>query len=146
MSAAQTTRTAEKPTEAPEGHRREWAHMALITIGPVIVALLIGGLVLIAMGVNPLTYYSYVAGRGLFSPSGLQATLTYRELLGAEYLCHADTPLGTIRYVRKNQLRENSGDIPQPGDRITLYFSLHDLHLFSGQNQQNLHRENHHHA
>ncbi|MBU9841883.1 ABC transporter ATP-binding protein [Rahnella aceris] len=76
----------------------------------------------------------------------LQATLTYRELLGAEYLCHADTPLGKIRYVRKNQLRENSGDIPQPGDRITLYFSLHDLHLFSGQNQQNLHRENHHHA
>lgn len=76
MSAAQTTRTAEKPTEAPPEHRREWAHMALITIGPVIVALIIGGLVLIAMGVNPLTYYSYVAGRGLLSPSGLQATLT----------------------------------------------------------------------
>ncbi len=77
----------------------------------------------------------------------VQATLTYRELLGAEYLCHADTALGKIRYVRKNQLRENSGDIPQPGDRITLYFSLHDLHLFSGQNQLNLkhsHRENHH--
>ncbi len=76
----------------------------------------------------------------------LQATLTYRELLGAEYLCHADTAIGEIRYVRKNLLRENSGNIPQPGDRITLHFSLHDLHLFSGQNQQNLHRENHHYA
>src|SRR5471030_40977 len=79
----------------------------------------------------------------------LQATLTYRELLGAEYLCHADTALGRIRYVRKNQPRENSVDIPQPGDRITLHFSLYDLHLFSGQNQLNLqhsHRENHPHA
>jgi len=77
----------------------------------------------------------------------LQATLTYRELLGAEYLCHADSALGKIRYVRKNQLRENIGDIPQPGDHITLHFSLHDLHLFSGQNQLNLthsHRENYH--
>jgi sn-glycerol 3-phosphate transport system ATP-binding protein len=81
----------------------------------------------------------------------LSVTLNHRELLGAEYLCHADTGYGHIRYLLKNQNVKNlrriqaEGEstlvIPQPGDRVTLYFSLHDLHLFSGQNQQNLHQE-----
>ncbi len=37
---------------------------------------MLAGLVLLALGVDPLAYYGYVIQRGLFSPSGLQATLT----------------------------------------------------------------------
>jgi len=51
-------------------------HMILITVGPVIAALALGGLILIALNVNPLEYYAYTLRRGLFSPTGLQATLT----------------------------------------------------------------------
>ncbi|MGC6388746.1 ABC transporter ATP-binding protein [Ewingella sp. S1.OA.A_B6] len=77
----------------------------------------------------------------------IDITLTHRELLGAEYLCHAQSSMGNIRYIRKNHLRENSQEIPQPGDRVILYFSLYDLHLFSGQTRLNLkhsHQEIHH--
>lgn len=75
MSVGRTRAAAETPAAAA-GKRHQWMHMVLITIAPVVVALVVSGLVLIAMGVNPLTYYGYVAGRGLLSPSGLQATLT----------------------------------------------------------------------
>jgi simple sugar transport system permease protein len=51
-------------------------HRVLMTLGPVIAALVIAGLLLLALGVNPLTYYGYVLDRGLFSPSGIQQTLT----------------------------------------------------------------------
>jgi simple sugar transport system permease protein len=47
-----------------------------MTLGPVLAALVIGGLVLLALGVDPIAYYAYVVQRGLFSPSGIQATLT----------------------------------------------------------------------
>jgi sn-glycerol 3-phosphate transport system ATP-binding protein len=66
----------------------------------------------------------------------LEASLTYCELLGADYLNHAQSPLGALRY-----LRENRGNAPQANQQVSLSFSLHDIHLFSGQNQQNLHRE-----
>jgi len=69
----------------------------------------------------------------------LQASLTHRELLGADYLNHASTSLGSLPY-----LRENRGQAPQKGQQVRLRFSLQDLHLFSGTNQQNLHRETHH--
>gem|GEM_PF-4454848 len=62
--------------------------------------------------------------------------MTYCELLGADYLNHAQSPLGALRY-----LRENRGNAPQANQQVSLSFSLHDIHLFSGQNQQNLHRE-----
>lgn len=55
---------------------RERLHLAVITIGPFVLALILGGLVLVAMGVNPFEYYGYVIDRGLFSPTGVQATLT----------------------------------------------------------------------
>lgn len=64
MNVERTTRSA------------AWARAALFALGPVAVALLAGALLLLAMGVDPLAYYGYVAGRGLLSPSGLQATLT----------------------------------------------------------------------
>ncbi|TXH38955.1 MAG: ABC transporter permease [Rhodospirillaceae bacterium] len=43
---------------------------------PVLLALVVGGLILFAMGKNPLDYYGYVLNRGLFSWGGFQATLT----------------------------------------------------------------------
>jgi simple sugar transport system permease protein len=50
-------------------------HIAM-TLGPIVVALVLAGLVLLAAGVNPLDYYGYVLQRGLLSPSGVQQTLT----------------------------------------------------------------------
>ncbi len=47
-----------------------------LTLGPIAVALVIAGIILIAAGVDPLAYYAYVVQRGLFSWIGLQQTLT----------------------------------------------------------------------
>lgn len=47
-----------------------------MTFGPVIASLVIAGGILLAVGVNPLTYYGYVLDRGLLSPTGVQQTLT----------------------------------------------------------------------
>lgn len=43
---------------------------------PVFLALFVGALILLSFGKDPLTYYGYVISRGLFSPSGLEATIT----------------------------------------------------------------------
>jgi len=51
-------------------------HRLLLTVGPIIVALIISGLILVAMGVDPMAYYGRVIRRGLLSPSGLQETFT----------------------------------------------------------------------
>lgn len=42
---------------------------------PILLALIVGGLILIALGKNPIEYYWYVVRRGLLSPTGLQATI-----------------------------------------------------------------------
>ncbi|MCX7304181.1 MAG: ABC transporter permease [Hyphomicrobiales bacterium] len=47
-----------------------------VSIGPLIAALVVGAILLLAMGFNPVSYYSYVVQRAIFSPSGLEATLT----------------------------------------------------------------------
>lgn len=47
-----------------------------LTLGPIIASLALAGLVLLAVGVDPLAYYGYVVDRGLLSPLGLQQTLT----------------------------------------------------------------------
>ncbi|HEV7254199.1 MAG TPA: ABC transporter permease [Mesorhizobium sp.] len=47
-----------------------------LTLMPVLAALFGGGVILWAVGVDPLNYYGTVAGRGLLSPSGVQQTLT----------------------------------------------------------------------
>ena len=39
---------------APRGPGRDWGWMLAITLGPPLAALVLGGLVLLAMGVNPL--------------------------------------------------------------------------------------------
>jgi len=46
------------------------------SVGPVLIALLITGGLLLFMGVNPLEYYGYILRKGLLTPVGLQATLT----------------------------------------------------------------------
>lgn len=53
-----------------------WGKILTVSIGPLIAALVLGGLILLAMGVNPLSYYAYVVERAILSPSGLSATLT----------------------------------------------------------------------
>lgn len=53
-----------------------WGRILTVSIGPLIAALALGGLILLAMGVNPLSYYAYVVERAILSPLGLSATLT----------------------------------------------------------------------
>ncbi len=60
----------------PTGVGRAVLHRLLLTVGPVLIALVIAGLILVAVGVDPLTYYGYVVERGLLSPTGVQQTLT----------------------------------------------------------------------
>ncbi|MGP1395056.1 MAG: putative B6 ABC transporter permease subunit 2 [Inquilinaceae bacterium] len=56
--------------------RRAILNRLATTIGPILIALVLAGLVLLALGVDPLKYYGYVIQRGLLSPSGIQQTLT----------------------------------------------------------------------
>jgi len=43
---------------------------------PILLALAVSGLVLLALGKNPFVYYGDVVNRGLFTWGGLQATIT----------------------------------------------------------------------
>jgi len=43
---------------------------------PILLALLVGAVLLIALGKDPLAYYGYIVKRGLFSPTGIQASVT----------------------------------------------------------------------
>ena len=47
-----------------------------LALGPIAVALVLAGIILIIAGVDPISYYAYVLQRGLFSWIGLQQTLT----------------------------------------------------------------------
>lgn len=68
------------------GHaRRQWLSPARLksalasaglSVGPMIIALIITGGLLLVMGVNPVEYYGFILQKGLMTPSGLQATLT----------------------------------------------------------------------
>ncbi|MCA0042475.1 putative B6 ABC transporter permease subunit 2 [Celeribacter litoreus] len=48
----------------------------LMSLGPVVAAFILSGIILLILDVNPFSYYGYVFGRGLLSPTGVQATLT----------------------------------------------------------------------
>lgn len=74
MSAEATTGTADG---GQRGDRmRGIGRMVLLTLGPILAALVLAGLLLMAVGVDPLAYYGFVLQRGLLSPSGVQQTLT----------------------------------------------------------------------
>lgn len=75
MSAVETTGAA-AGTTAGTGGPAPLVRLALVTLGPILAALVTSGLVLLALGVNPLEYYGFVAGRSLFSALGIEQTLT----------------------------------------------------------------------
>ncbi len=52
------------------------ARVVLMALGPVVGAVVLSGLLLLALGVDPITYYGFVLERGLVNSYGLQATLT----------------------------------------------------------------------
>lgn len=51
-------------------------HGTVSVLLPVVLALTVGALLLLALGKDPLAYYGYVIRRGLLSPTGLEASLT----------------------------------------------------------------------
>ncbi len=74
--------TAEVQSKAVEGKSpggemaRELTAAVLRVLIPVLLALAMGGLILLVLGKDPLAYYGYVLKRGLLSWGGLQETLT----------------------------------------------------------------------
>ncbi|WP_181703346.1 putative B6 ABC transporter permease subunit 2 [Chthonobacter albigriseus] len=70
LARKRMTASAPRPDLGPLARR------AALALGPVLAALVLGGLVLLVLGVNPIAYYVFVVERGLLSPTGIQATLT----------------------------------------------------------------------
>jgi ABC-type uncharacterized transport system permease subunit len=67
------------PESALVREHRGWRprlRILAMTIATLLVAVALGGLLLVALGVNPLAYYAYVVERGLLSTIGLEATAT----------------------------------------------------------------------
>lgn len=62
-------------TQTNEGLVGERAMAVARILLPILLALIVGGLILISLGKNPIDYYWYVVQRGLLSPSGFQATI-----------------------------------------------------------------------
>lgn len=77
MSVAETgsAKTADAAARRRVSASRLYA-VLLLTLGPILAALLAGALLLVALGIDPLSYYGYVLERGLLSGLGLQQTAT----------------------------------------------------------------------
>lgn len=45
--------------------------------------------------------------------------------MGADYLLHVSTPIGTLRFSRRHR-----GTVPEKGESLILGFSPADVHLF----------------
>jgi simple sugar transport system permease protein len=60
---------------AAGGGGRELARGILRVFVPILLALAVGALILLALGKDPLAYYGFVVQRGLFSWTGLQETI-----------------------------------------------------------------------
>lgn len=64
--------TAPKPPAGPA-----WVQTFLLTtLGPILAAVVVSGVVLLAFGIDPLKYYGFVVNKGLLSALGLEQTLT----------------------------------------------------------------------
>ncbi|PWC12046.1 ABC transporter ATP-binding protein [Brenneria roseae subsp. americana] len=87
----------------------------------------------VQLGIRP----EHITGQAV-SGVGLQlpGTVTQRELFGAEYLIHVETPLGGMRYRRPNR-----DGVPDVGTPLVLHFSPQDCHWFSGRTARNLSQE-----
>ncbi|HVT52425.1 MAG TPA: ABC transporter permease [Dongiaceae bacterium] len=69
--------TGTLPTPMQGNSRMRDIRDAALRIGiPILLALIVGGIILLILGKDPLAYYGYVLRRGLFTWSGLQETLT----------------------------------------------------------------------
>ncbi len=65
------------PQPMPGNSRMRDIRDATLRIGiPILLALIVGGIILLILGKDPLAYYGYVLRRGLFTWSGFQETLT----------------------------------------------------------------------
>lgn len=73
-----STQTLTETVEPMDARRRlrVIGDVLLMSLGPVLMAFILSGVILLLLDVNPLSYYGYVFGRGLLSPTGVQATLT----------------------------------------------------------------------
>lgn len=56
--------------------RSAFQRILTVTVGPIIAAFLLSAVILMLVGVNPLTYYGYILERSLLSGLGLQQTAT----------------------------------------------------------------------
>lgn len=60
----------------PAMERSAFQRLLTVTVGPIVAAFLLSAIILMLVGVNPLTYYGYILERSLFSGLGLQQTAT----------------------------------------------------------------------
>lgn len=81
------------------------------------------------LGIRP----EHISDRVEESHLRLPATVLQRELMGADYLLHVSTPIGTLRFSRRHR-----GAVPEKGDSLILGFSPADVHLFHAEKQHNL--------
>jgi general nucleoside transport system permease protein len=73
-SAAPKTNATEAP--GPAAERSTFQRILTVTVGPIVAAFVLSAIILMLVGVNPLTYYGYILERSLFSGLGLQQTAT----------------------------------------------------------------------
>lgn len=69
------TQVAQRGAPGHEGGREIGAAILRVLV-PILLALIVGGIILLILGKDPLTYYGYVARRGLLTWGGLQETFT----------------------------------------------------------------------
>src|SRR5262249_14910367 len=68
--------SAESSAQPPSGAAAKLMLFAVLrTLLPILLALVVGGLILLLLDANPLAYYGYVLKRGLLTWSGLQETI-----------------------------------------------------------------------
>ena len=70
------TKTETARSARPVAERSAFQRILTLTVGPIIAAFLLSAIILMLVGVNPLTYYGYILDRSLFSGLGLQQTAT----------------------------------------------------------------------
>ncbi|WP_420410125.1 putative B6 ABC transporter permease subunit 2 [Hoeflea sp.] len=73
-SAASETNSGD--AAPPTAERSPFQRVLTVTVGPIVAAFVLSAIILMLVGVNPLTYYGYILERSLFSSLGLQQTAT----------------------------------------------------------------------
>ncbi|PWW01541.1 nucleoside ABC transporter membrane protein [Hoeflea marina] len=60
----------------PATERSAFQRLMTVTVGPIVAAFLLSAIILMLVGINPLTYYGYILERSLLSGLGLEQTAT----------------------------------------------------------------------